>query len=441
MPVSNCHRQPEPVRSRLLLTALGCFIALAPARAQVLPSELPPQADPVYQMERPHYDAPGILRNAILFRPTLLEAFAYSDNIFASDTFQASDFVSTTTAAVSLDLQSSRHDLTGRAFLTQQFYASHSSENATAFGVEASERFSVSRRSFLQFDAGFTQQPQSRATAEADADANDERPTYSTTSAAVSYVHRYGRLLNRAQVAARKIAYLEDENAGRSSVLYNFSDRVAYDLRGRLTVFADAAFIRHKWETRPDVRNFDVLRGHIGLGYVIPTVIEAEIGLGLLRQDFTNDLFDTLVTPTLSVSMTWNILPLTTILANAERTVIGTETFCSGQPGLCQSGVFAPDQRNTRETTAGQIALQHEFWHNFLGEIRVRYAKDRFDFNGLFNNTYAVSLNARYLVNRYLQVDLDYTHAARTANLPDDRTYNSGPYKENAVVLTLRAGL
>ncbi len=71
----------------------------------------------------------------------------------------------------------------------------------------------------------------------------------------------------------------------------------------------------------------------------------------------------------------------------------------------------------------------------------MRYAKDRFDFNGLFNNTYAVSLNARYLVNRYLQVDLDYTHAARTANLPDDRTYNSGPYKENAVVLTLRAGL
>jgi hypothetical protein len=368
-----------------------------------------------------------------------MENVAYSDNIFASDTAQASDFISTTTAALSFDVDWSRHSLTGRGFYTQQFYVNHSSENASAFGVEASERYAVSARSVLQIDAGFTQQPQSRATAEADVNAT-ERPVYSTTSGAIGYVHRFGRLVDRAQFAVRKVHYLEDEDAGRSSVQYNFANRIAYDLRGRLTAFADASFVRHKWETRPDVRDFDVLRGHLGVGYVIPSVMEAEFGIGFLRQDFIHDAFETLVTPTFNVNMAWNILPLTTILANAERTVIGTETFCGGQPSLCQSGSLDPDQRNTRETTAATIAVQHEFWHSLLGEVRLRYAKDRFDFNGLFNDTYAVSLNARYLVNRHLQLDLEYTHAARTANMPDDRTYNSGPYTENIVVLTLRSG-
>ena len=439
MSVSNCFRQPDHLPLKVLLTGLGTLVALAPAKAQVLPSKSPPQAVPTYQMERPHYDAPGTLRNTILFHPSLMENFSYSDNIFASDTTQASDFISTTTAAVSLGVDWSRHSLTARGFFTQQFYVNHSSENASAFGVEASDRYSVSARSFLQIDAGFTQQPQSRATEEADVNAA-ERPIYSTTNGAISYVQRYGRLVDRAQIAVRKVHYLDDEDAGRSSVQYTVSNRIAYDLRGRLTAFADASFVRHNWETRSDVRDFDVLRGHVGIGYVIPSVMEAELGVGALRQDFVDDAFETLVTPTLSVNMTWNILPLTTILANAERTVVGTETFCGGQPALCQSGALNPGQRNTRETMAALLAVQHEFWHNFLGEVRVRYAKDRFNFNGLFNNTYAVSLNARYLVNRYLQLDLDYTHAARTANLPDDRTYNSGPYTENIVALTVRTG-
>ena len=439
MSASHCARQPAYF-ALSYLTALGTLAAIAPAQAQLLPSDLPWEVIPTYQMERPFYDAPGVLRNAILFHPTLIENFSYSDNIYASDIVQASDFISTTTANVSLAADWARHNLTGRGFYTQQLYVDHSSENASAFGVEASDRYAISSRSFLQIDAGFTQQPQSRATAEADSDDSQERPTYSTTSGAVSYFHRYGRLVDRAQVAVRKVDYLEDENAGRSSVLWSATNRIAYELRGRLTAFADISYVKHEWETRPDLRDFDVLRGNAGVRYIVPTVMEAEIGVGVLRQDFVNGDFDTLVTPAFQMNMTWNVLPLTTILANAERTVVGTETFCGGQLALCQ-GALDPSQRNTRETTAALIAVQHEFWHNFLGEVRVRYAKDRFDFNGLFNRTYGMTVNARYLVNRYMQLDLEYTHAARTANLPDDRTYNSGPYTENVVALTLRAGL
>jgi hypothetical protein len=50
-------------------------------------------------------------------------------------------------------------------------------------------------------------------------------------------------------------------------------------------------------------------------------------------------------------------------------------------------------------------------------------------------------VNARYLINRFLKIDLDYLYRDRDANLPADRAFNSGPYTENVVSMTLRAGL
>ena len=99
------------------------------------------------------------------------------------------------------------------------------------------------------------------------------------------------------------------------------------------------------------------------------------------------------------------------------------------------------NQRNTFEATVGKLGVQHEFWHNLLGEAAFRYERDVFDFNNLIDNTYALSSDMRYLLNRYAEVDLNFTHTRRTANLSMDRTFNSGPYTENLLFLTLKVGL
>ena len=85
--------------------------------------------------------------------------------------------------------------------------------------------------------------------------------------------------------------------------------------------------------------------------------------------------------------------------------------------------------------------MQHEFWHDILGQARFRYQRDHFDFNGLTDKTYVFGVNARYLINRFLEADFDYTYRRRSANLPADRTFNSGPFTENVVSLTLKGAL
>lgn len=172
----------------------------------------------------------------------------------------------------------------------------------------------------------------------------------------------------------------------------------------------------------------------------IAEVLDAEIGLGALRQSFLHDAFKTLVAPTFRAQLTWNILPLTSIIATADRTVTGTETFCGGNPTAC-AGAAATDRRNTRESTAALAGIQHEFIHDLLAEARFRYERDVFDFNRLVDNTYSASANMRYLLNRHWEADFEIAHDVRTANHPNDRTYNTGPYTENVVSFMLKAAL
>jgi hypothetical protein len=348
--------------------------------------------------------------------------------------------VSTTSETLSSASQWLHHSLSGRLFASQQFYANHSAEDAYTLGAEGSVRLDLSADSSLRVDGAFAQRPQLRATPEADANATG-RAIYNTASGAVSYSWRRDKWTNRAEVEIRKTAYTSQHDASRSGTQYVYSDRVGRDLLGYLNLFIDGAYAQHDWLRRGDLRNFDLLTGLVGGRFQIPSIFDAEIGVGVMRQDFTHAAFRTLVTPTFAFEMTWNVMPLTSIIVSGDRTVVGTETFCGGLPSACAAGTVTPDQRNTRETTTALAGVQHEFRHDFLAEARFRYERDKFDFNGLVDDTFSLNLNARYLINRHWEADMEFAHNVRTANLPNDRTYNTGPYTENVVSLTLKAAL
>ena len=113
---------------------------------------------------------------------------------------------------------------------------------------------------------------------------------------------------------------------------------------------------------------------------------------------------------------------------------------------------FSGNSLNPQQPTLASILRQHGYVtgavlgsavldHRFGLNQGFDFYYDHFDFNGLTDRTFAVRADVRYLINRYLQASLDYTWRKRTANMPDDRTFNSGPFSENVVSLTLKAAL
>ncbi|HKY19220.1 MAG TPA: outer membrane beta-barrel protein [Rhizomicrobium sp.] len=114
--------------------------------------------------------------------------------------------------------------------------------------------------------------------------------------------------------------------------------------------------------------------------------------------------------------------------------------FTLMQYGKGLQGAIFGDQRGALTSTSAGIGIQHEFWHNLLGELQFRYEQDEFEPAGLVNRNYAVHVDGRFLVNRNMELGLSYSFRARTAN-DDVVLYNSGPYQENTVSLALKIAL
>jgi hypothetical protein len=135
------------------------------------------------------------------------------------------------------------------------------------------------------------------------------------------------------------------------------------------------------------------------------------------------------------------------LTASANRTVTGLETFCDGVTISPACSVLSggeltalQSQRGALDVSSAELGLQHEFWHNLLGQLRFRFEQDKFDPVDLMDRNFAVNLGARILVNRNMELDISYDLNIRTAN-QDLLLYNSGPYHANMVSLALKAAM
>jgi hypothetical protein len=435
----------------VLAVALTVALVAPPAGAadapERWPSILAPQALPIYDIPRHDYTPPGLYLGSFLILPTAVETASYDDNIFASQQRVANDYVNTTQEGVSAQSDWSQHSLSGSFVTAQQVYAAHPNEDANTYAATVSGRYDISGDAFVQFDASGSQQPQSRAAVVA-VTGTGARPIYNDWRSQVSYEQQFGPWAEYAQARIEKIAYITSDALTFSYLQPSYRDRITYNFTDRVGVFFEATFEQRQWQVAPGLRNSDSFTGLAGIAYHVPTIIDGELGAGMLRQTYENAAFATLYTPVLNGQVTWNFLPLTSILATAYRTVTGTEIVCVPNSGTCQTaagltpiaGSNRIGQRDTHESTAVTTSLQHEFYHNLLGEAQVGYQHDVFDFNDLVDNTYEVNGNVRYLMNRHSEVDFAYIHRIRTANQPSDRTFNSGAFDENVLLLSVKAG-
>jgi len=438
----------RPCARSLRWAGIWLVLAQMPAAAQVEDAygSRPPAVTPVYQLPRPSYDSPKIALGSFLLAPSFTETLAGNDNIFANDRHQVSDLIVTTAEDVSLQSQWLVDSATLHAYHSHDWYTGHPTENANTYGLEGSFRFDVTKDATLDVSAGLVQQPQQRNSPQADR-LSLTRPLYNTIPVSAHYSQDWSRWHNDLEVGLIQTAYISQADASRSAIQSRYHDRLSYALSGDTWSFLQVSFSTQDWKLRPDRRNFNTFSALGGLDVQIEELVDVELGAGVLRQAYRFSSFDVLVTPVFSGHLTWNVSPLTTFSVTANRTVTGLETFCDTvtvSPAcavLSGGGVTAlASQRGALEISSVEAGLQHEIWHNLLGQVRFRFEQDKFDPVDLVNRNFAVNLGARILVNRNMELDIAYNLNIRTAN-QNILLYNSGPYQANTVSLALKAAM
>jgi hypothetical protein len=371
---------------------------------------------------------------------------AGDDNIFASDRHQAGDLIFTSGEDLNIQSQWLRDGARLHFYHSHDVYADHPAENANTYGVEGSFQFDVTEGGALDLDAGLVQQPQKRNSAQADSQLLG-RPVYNTIPVSAAYNQDWGRWHNHTEVGIVQTAYISQVDAARNAIQARYHDRLSFALTGDTWSFLQISYSTQDWRLNGYLRNFDTLTAIAGINVQLAEVVDAELGAGVLRQHYLYGGFSDLVTPTFTGHVTWNIRPLTTLSASVNQSVTGLETFCGNSPatlacavprgGLLSGG---GNQRGALEVTSAEIGIQHEFWHNILGEARFLFEQDRFDPVDLVDRNYSVDLGARFLLNQNMEVDASYVLHVRSAN-QDILLYNSGAYQSNTASLTLKAAL
>lgn len=446
-------RSPRTVRQGLRLACVlgATAVQVLPAAAQDVSTQNQIVAVPVFDLPRPAYSPPGLMLGSFRVAPSASESAEYNDNIFATMTDPVGDYINTTSEDLQVQSQWSRHELDAHLFGSQQVFDAHPSEDANTFGAETIGRLDVTAASALDLDASFIQQPLARNAAEA-SPGSAGRPIYNTSTGTFGFVQNLDQWNNLAQATLQKIDYLPSDQQFRDVIRVTGLDRVTYALSDQKSVFLQGSYGTGTYRVDPEERNYSIVGATAGLDVAVTDLIQAEISAGAQRQTFVGNQFQPRLVTVVTGQMTWNVTPLTSVIANADRSVIGTDTFCDLRSLTCQTAsgtqIGVSPQLATRVSannsvvnTITQLTVQHEIWHDLLGSIDAGYQRNDFDFVGLVDDTYSAGTTLRYLLNRNLTLEFSYQYAKRTANLPFDRTYNSGPYDANDFMLTLKAAL
>lgn len=445
------------LRSNVLFISAGILAFSAfPAAAQLIrwPDVANPDTKPVYDMARPDYDAPGIILGSFALKPSLSNSISYNDNIFASRIHKADDLVNATAEEFEFTSLWSRHYLDVDLRSDQQFYADHAREDANSYEAQLQGRVDISATSSFELDAIGAQLPEQRA--DLIAIKNGERPLYNQWEVAGTYLEKFDRLVEQFRLGINQIAFIYPEEVYQSHVDKIIGDRVSLDNGGALVPFLEVGYVRNDQIYHPSRQSFENLTGLAGVHAHISELLDAEFAAGVLRETYRNPDFHALVRPVVYGNLLWNVLPLTSVIASLFYDYSGVESFCNS--GLvCQIGpegnvepVTDPHSavgplfqthRSTLQKAGIQLSVEHEIWHDFLADAGVEYDHNLFDLNNLIDNYFVFNAGVRYLVNRYAELQVSYQHRDRLANLPNDFTFNTGPYIENIATLTIKVQL
>ncbi len=399
-------RRGPPQRGlALVLRTLVAMLCTAPMAAL---AQSAPGNQGALDLPRPGYEL-GRLRlgNTILY-PSLSVFTGYDSNLFS--TSSGAQSVLRTEIAPRLDVafDGAHSKFRAQAYANARFNSRYTSEDRTAFGVNASLEQSLDSRDKLDGELRFDRAFMRRA----DPEVNRLllRPAlFNSLSARLGFTHQQGRLTVSLHGTVQNISYLDPGEAERELTSYQIPLRVAYAISPRSAIFVEA-YVNRRDARLPfdrsgvdrDLTTFGALAG---ISFDLSDRLRGEIGVGGFNASPDGSL-PAFSGVAFNGRLRWSPMPRTAVMLNAFR----------GDVATVQSGATG------RIDTRVNLRVDQEIRHNLLGWIDVGYRGTTY--RGNLNrklDTVFVSGELEYLASRTVSVFANVLYEHRSANRPLDR--------------------
>src|SRR5690606_3242138 len=379
----------------------------------------------VTERSRPDDDPVGVRLGGFFLLPALSVQESYNSNIFATESNEESDFI--TSIEPKLDLRSNwnNHALNLHADARVVRFADFDSEDFEDYTLAADGRVDVQRDLRLFGGVAHMLRHEQRSSPN---DQGGREPTeYEVSTINLGVEKQFNRLSTRLDAKRDFISY-DDVRTGAGGTIdqcdrdreqTEIGLRAGYEIAPLREIYVLGLYNFREYDRTTDRNGFrrdsDGYTLAVGAEYDLSGVTFLDAYVGYTQQEYDDARLGDLSGWTAGAKLTWNVTQLTTVTGTLSHEV--EETILSNA-----SGYFA---------TRAEIRADHELLRNLLLNASIGYENDEFEGISRDDDYYLFGIGAKYLMNRYLSVSGGYGYRTRSSNQPN------ADFDENVVFLRL----
>ncbi|WP_404338473.1 outer membrane beta-barrel protein [Sphingomonas sp. MMS12-HWE2-04] len=413
-------------KSCVAIVAATIAFSAGSARAQTTRFALTEPVQSVTARERARLEDNAHRVGAFLVSPQIAVDGSYDDNIYATKTDQRGDVYLTVHPQIDVASTWSRNALNFSAFFDRDVHAKYTGEDVSQFGGTLDGRYDISRQTRFYLGVDASRNAERRGSLSSFS--QSAKPVrYNSVIVNSAIEQDLGSLRLRGEGRFRRVTY-EDAllNSGvrldqkfRNFDIYSGTVQASYDLNTLTSFVLRGTLEQRRYDLRPGDVGFDPLSQtdrsgdstllEAGVTREITTLLSGTVRLGYLSFRYPDPKLNDLDGFSYYANINWNITPLTTLRATAQRRVDETSSPITAG--------------NLRDEVS--VSADHELLRSLILHADARFAWINPSIADGVTTVIDQSsretefgAGARYYIGRKIRVDADYTFQRRSSDNP-----------------------
>lgn len=353
---------------------------------------------------------PGFAVGNFKMLPTLVVSETYDDNIFANESSEEEDFITTISPNVTVESNWEQHKLSLYSGADIEIYRKDSNQDIENFWVGGDGRYEINKNAGI-FGGGRVKYDH--------VDRQDVNEAFGITPTRfidnqghLGVYHTIDKFTLRAGGTFQQLDFDNVfssagpiNNNDRDRKLYTGGARLGYQYNEKIQYFIQGSYDERRYDLNFDDGGFhrdsDGLRVASGFLYKFNPSAQAEVFGGYIYQGYEDPRLKNVSTYDIGAKLTWKMSPVTSLALYVDRTA--EETIIFNASSYISTLIQASLQQNISKSIELNWSLVY-LNNNFSGIIRN-------------DNSIYANFDLRYFFHKKFYIGIAYQHSNRDSNI------------------------
>ncbi len=362
---------------------------------------------------RPDFDPTPIDVSSFQLFPAINVAGYYDSNIYSSRPAKNDDVVTKINPSLTAASNWGRHAVAFTGLADINTNVINNEENNVGGAAQLEGRYDIETQTWVAGSTSYQRATEPRGNSSTFG-AAAEPTQFDVFSAGTELYRGVGQLKAKANYDFNYRDYDTLSLVGGGTVNQNNRNRTNHKVKAEVGYEVTQnfkPFVRGSYDmmdyTSNSLRSSTGYNVDAGAKFDFGGITTAEAYAGYKGRDYYNFASGGVNTVDFGADVLWNVTELTSLQAEANRTI--EETILGG--------AIAPGSSNAYVATGGSLTATHELRRDIIVEANASYINNDYKNNVRDDDVFGTGVGGRYFINRNFYSDLTYDFVKRTSNV------------------------